>query len=61
MQLGFNLSNGVTDTLETSTILIYSDEYMSLYTQRYRHDVEMIKLLIERIGAGSSGKLNQVT
>ncbi len=23
MQLGFNLSNGVTDTLESSTILIY--------------------------------------
>jgi hypothetical protein len=33
VQLGFNLSNGVTDTLESSTILIYSDKHMSLYTQ----------------------------
>ncbi len=30
--IGFNLSNGVTDTLESSTILIYSDKHMSLYT-----------------------------
>ncbi len=33
MQLGFNSSNGVTDTIETSSILIYSDEHMSLFTQ----------------------------
>jgi hypothetical protein len=33
MQLAFNLSNGVTDTLESSTILIYSRKHMSLYTQ----------------------------
>jgi hypothetical protein len=33
VQLGFNLSNGVTDTLESSTILIYSEEHMSLNTQ----------------------------
>ncbi len=33
MQLAFNLSNRVTDTLESNTILIYSDEHMSLYTQ----------------------------
>ncbi len=33
MQLRFNLRNGVTDTLESSTILIYSDELMSLNTQ----------------------------
>jgi hypothetical protein len=32
MQLGFNLSNGVTDTLESSTILIYFKSRMSLYT-----------------------------
>ncbi len=36
MQLGFNLSNGVTDTLESSSILIYSSEYMCLYTQNVR-------------------------
>jgi len=33
MQLTFNLSNAVTDTLESSTILIYSAEHISLYTK----------------------------
>jgi hypothetical protein len=33
MQLAHNLHNGVTDTLESSTILTYSKEHMSLYTQ----------------------------
>jgi hypothetical protein len=33
MQLAFNLSNGVTDILESSTILTYSKSHMSLYTQ----------------------------
>jgi hypothetical protein len=33
MQLGFNLSNGVTDTLECSTILIYFETHVRLYTQ----------------------------
>jgi hypothetical protein len=32
--LGFNLSNGVTDTLESSSILIYFSKHMSLYTQK---------------------------
>ncbi len=29
----FNLSNGVTDTLESSSVLIYFSKHMSLYTQ----------------------------
>ena len=33
VQFAFNLSNRVTDTLESSTILIYSEEHMGLYTQ----------------------------
>jgi hypothetical protein len=33
MQLAFNLSNGVIETLESSTILIYSRKHMSLCTQ----------------------------
>ncbi len=33
VQLGFNLSNGVTDTLESSTILIFSRIHISLYAQ----------------------------
>ncbi len=32
MQLGFNLSNGVTDTLESSSILMYFSKHMDLYT-----------------------------
>jgi hypothetical protein len=34
MKLGFNLSNGITNTLESSTILIYLETRMSLYIQR---------------------------
>ncbi len=34
MQLGFNLSEGVTDTLEFSTILIYFIQKKSIYTQK---------------------------
>jgi hypothetical protein len=33
MQLGFNLSNGVTDTLVSSSILIYFKTRKSIYTQ----------------------------
>jgi hypothetical protein len=33
LQLGFNLSNLLTDTLESSSILIYLSKCMSLYTQ----------------------------
>jgi hypothetical protein len=34
MLLAFNLSNGVTDTLESSTILIYLIKVKGIYTQR---------------------------
>ncbi len=33
VQLAFNLSNRVIDTLESSSILIYSKSHMGLYTQ----------------------------
>jgi hypothetical protein len=33
VQLGYNLSKGVTDTLESSAILIYLESHMGLYTQ----------------------------
>jgi hypothetical protein len=33
VQLGFNFSNRVTDTLESSSILIYFSKHMSLYTR----------------------------
>jgi hypothetical protein len=47
VQLGFNLSNGVPDTLESSTILIYLETRMSLYTQRCGEMLYMIKWLIK--------------
>ncbi len=34
VQLAFNLSNGVTGTLESSSTLIYSKKHMSLYTKK---------------------------
>ncbi len=34
LQLGLNLSNGVTDTLESSTILIYLIQLKGIYTQK---------------------------
>jgi hypothetical protein len=33
LQLPFNLSNGVTDTLESSSVLIYLETHKGLYTQ----------------------------
>jgi len=48
MQLAFNLSNGVTDTLESSTILIYSKKQMSLFIYtKWRQDAKLIKWLIK--------------
>ncbi len=43
MQLGFNLNNGVTDTLESSSILIYLKSQMGLNTQRIWRDATLIK------------------
>jgi len=34
VQLGFNLSNGVTDTLESSSILIYLVQVKGIYMQQ---------------------------
>ena len=34
MQLGLNMSNGVTDTLESSSILIYLVQVKGIYTQQ---------------------------
>jgi hypothetical protein len=34
MQWGFNLSNGVTDTLESNTILIYLIQEQGIYTKK---------------------------
>jgi hypothetical protein len=42
VQFGFVLSNGVTDTLESSSTLIYSKLHMSLYTNGMQ-DATLIK------------------
>ncbi len=44
MQLGFNLSNGVTDTLESSSILIYLIQVKGIYTKK----VTLIKTGIDK-------------
>jgi hypothetical protein len=36
VQLGFNLSNGETDTLESSSILIYLVLVQSIYAQKFQ-------------------------
>ncbi len=38
MQLAFNLSIGVTDTLESTSILIYLEKHESIYTQEETFD-----------------------
>ncbi len=48
MQLGFNLSNGVTNTLESSSILIYLEICKSIYTQQSGEMPYLIKWLIKR-------------
>ncbi len=45
MQLGFNLSNGVTVTLESSPILIYFVQVESSYTQKVWQEGALIKTI----------------
>ena len=50
VQLGFNLSNRVTDTLESSSTLIYLKLHTGLYTQLIWQSTVLIKeLLIRRL------------
>ncbi len=48
VQLGFNLSNGVTDTLESSTILLYLETRKSIYTQQCGELPSLIKWFLKR-------------
>ncbi len=48
VQLVFNLSNAVTDTLESSTILIYLETPKSIYTQLISKMPFLMKWLIKR-------------
>ena len=45
MQLAFNLSNGVTDTLESSSILIYLVLVKTIYTQKVWQEAALIKTI----------------
>ncbi len=56
--IGFNLSNGVTDALESSTILIYSDKHMSLYTQGLGRMPKQLKGWLKVIERGAAGFVN---
>ncbi len=41
--IGFNLSNRVTNTIESSSVLIYSELHTGLYTQEMGLDAVLIK------------------
>jgi hypothetical protein len=56
-QLSTVSGNGVTDTLESNTILIYSDEF--IHTE-FRQQAKMIKWLIKSNGEGNGGAVNKV-
>jgi hypothetical protein len=58
MHLAFNLSNGVTDTLESSTILIYFNKHMSLYTQKVGRMPQIINVLLKVDEQGAVGAVN---
>ena len=45
MQWGFNLSNRVTDTLESSSILIYLVQANSICTQNVQQEAALIKTI----------------
>jgi hypothetical protein len=47
VQLGFNLSNGVTDTLESSSILIYPKLHTGLFTQKTWWEATLTKELLK--------------
>jgi len=43
------LSNGITDTLESSSVLIYSYLYTGLYTQKMGLDAILIKWQLKKV------------
>jgi hypothetical protein len=50
VQLGFNLSNRVTDTLESSSILTYLVQVKSIYTQSSGRKPHQLKQEINKEG-----------
>jgi hypothetical protein len=46
MQVALNLSNGVTDTLESTTILIYSKSHMGLLYANGRQELDTLRTRI---------------
>jgi hypothetical protein len=49
MQLGFNLSSGVADTLESTSILVHFQTRKSIYTQWGVEMPSLIKLSIKKV------------
>jgi hypothetical protein len=58
VQLAFNFCNGVTDTLESSTILIYFSKHMSLYTQKVGRMPPRLYGYLKVDERGASGVVN---
>jgi hypothetical protein len=61
VQLCFNLSNGVTDTLEYNSILIYLVQVKSIYTRSSGRKPHLLKQEVHKEGIkkGHCYKLNQ--
>ncbi len=55
VQLGFNLSNGVKDTLESSSILIYLIQVAGIYTRK--DTLIKTEVLIKRNTKGAYARL----
>ncbi len=58
MQLAFNLSNGVTDTLESSTILLNPRKHMGLYTQNVDRTPHLLNVWLKVNKKGEAGTMN---
>jgi len=56
VQLGFNLSNGETDTLESSSLLIILETHMGLHKMGL--DAVLIKWLIKKMARGLLEEVN---
>ncbi len=58
MKLGFKLNNGVTDTLESRSVLIYFSKRMSLYTQNVGRTPQRLKDSLKVDEKGAAGVVN---
>ncbi len=59
MKYGLKLNNGVTDTLESSSVLIYFSKCMSLYTQNVGRTPQRFKDWFKVDEKGAGGVVNK--